>query len=183
MPLYDSPLPYLEDLWLIAFSSRPALPAGSNGVSRFSRMEFPCMPGVSDSAGPRIARAFATTRCCLPCRLTPSAPRTNLVLAAFQPPASTPNAATPPATVPDNGANPDHSLLPNGQRRNRGTYVAPRPEGAPAAAARPPAPRAPPPPGPAPGAPPPRRGRREPQPPRPVPQASLSSRAAPHGRT
>jgi len=35
---------------------------------------------------------------------------------------------TPPAATPDAGQ--DHSLLPNGQRRNRGTYVAPRPAGA-----------------------------------------------------
>jgi hypothetical protein len=34
------------------------LPAGSNGVSRFSRMEFLCMPGVSDSAGPRRTRVI-----------------------------------------------------------------------------------------------------------------------------
>jgi len=64
--------------------------------------------------------------------------RPNFVLASYQPPPSTPSGAAPPATVPDNGANPDHSLLPNGQRRNRGTYVAPRPAGAgPAAGARP----------------------------------------------
>jgi rhamnogalacturonan endolyase len=64
--------------------------------------------------------------------------RPSLVLASYQPPASAPDASSPPATVPDNGANPDHSLLPNGQRRNRGTYVAPRPAGAgPAAGARP----------------------------------------------
>jgi rhamnogalacturonan endolyase len=63
--------------------------------------------------------------------------RPNFVLAAYQPPASTPAQTTPPATVPDNGATTDHSLLPNGQRRNRGTYVAPRPEGAGPAGARP----------------------------------------------
>ena len=51
------------------------LPAGGNGVSRFSRIEFLCMHGVFDSAGPRLARVFASARCCLPCCPTPSAPR------------------------------------------------------------------------------------------------------------
>ena len=51
------------------------LPAGGNGVSRFSRMEFLCMPGVFDSAGPRARLALATARVVafLPA-LTPSAP-------------------------------------------------------------------------------------------------------------
>src|SRR5713101_5709529 len=35
------------------------LPAGGDGVSRFSRMEFLCMLGVFDSAGSRYARASA----------------------------------------------------------------------------------------------------------------------------
>ena len=34
------------------------LPAGGNGVSRFSRMEFLRMLGVFDSAGPRRTRAI-----------------------------------------------------------------------------------------------------------------------------
>src|SRR5207249_1385115 len=54
------------------------LSTGVCGVSRFSRMEFLCMPGVSDFAGPHLARDVAMTRCCLPYRLTPSAPRTGL---------------------------------------------------------------------------------------------------------
>jgi hypothetical protein len=33
--------------------ARRLLPAGDNGASRFSRMEFLCMHGVFDSAGPR----------------------------------------------------------------------------------------------------------------------------------
>src|SRR6266540_4090385 len=33
--------------------------AGGNGVSRFSRMEFLCMHGVFDSAGPRRTRGIA----------------------------------------------------------------------------------------------------------------------------
>ena len=52
-----------------------SLLAGGCGVSRFSHMEFLCMPGVFDSAGSRLARVFASARCCLPCCLTPSAPR------------------------------------------------------------------------------------------------------------
>jgi hypothetical protein len=37
---------------LMAFSNRPAASSatGAHGVSRFSRVEFPCMPGVSDCA-------------------------------------------------------------------------------------------------------------------------------------
>src|SRR6516225_5260612 len=38
-------------------------------------MEFLCMPGVFDSAGPRHARGYASARCCLPGIRTPSAPR------------------------------------------------------------------------------------------------------------
>ena len=51
------------------------LPAGGDGVSRFSRMEFLCMPGVFDSAGLRLTRVFVTAQCCLPSGLTPSASR------------------------------------------------------------------------------------------------------------
>jgi hypothetical protein len=36
-----------------------SLPAGDRGVSRFSRMEFLCMPGVFDYAGPCLARVLA----------------------------------------------------------------------------------------------------------------------------
>ena len=35
---------------LMPFSSRPAAVTGVDGVSRFSRVECPCMPGVSDCA-------------------------------------------------------------------------------------------------------------------------------------
>jgi hypothetical protein len=72
----DSPLPCLEDLMThrLLLPARSPL-AGGRGVSRFSRMEFLCMPGVFDSAGPRHARACASARCCHPCCLTPLAPR------------------------------------------------------------------------------------------------------------
>ncbi len=60
--------------------------------------------------------------------------RPHLELAAYQPPASTDSQTTPSTTPPDNT---DHSLLPNGQRRNRGTYVPPRPAGAGPGAGRP----------------------------------------------
>ena len=50
--LSDSPLACMLAVWPIAFSSRPdVLLPGADGVSRFSRMEFPGMPGVSDCAG------------------------------------------------------------------------------------------------------------------------------------
>jgi hypothetical protein len=47
----DSPTCTL-DFWLKAFSNWPVTPStmGVDGVSRFLRVEFPCMPGVSDCA-------------------------------------------------------------------------------------------------------------------------------------
>ena len=53
----------------------PPTSTGGDGVSRFSRMEFLCMPGVFDSAGLRLTRVFVTAQCCLPYGLTPSASR------------------------------------------------------------------------------------------------------------
>src|SRR6266852_7277319 len=48
----DSPPTCVLDFWLTAFSNRPVTPSttGVDGVSRFSRVEFPYMPGVSDCA-------------------------------------------------------------------------------------------------------------------------------------
>jgi hypothetical protein len=48
----DSPHTCMSTLRLLAFFDRPALPSsvGVCRVSRFSRMEFPHMPRVSDSA-------------------------------------------------------------------------------------------------------------------------------------
>src|SRR5439155_335992 len=48
----DSPSTCMLAVGLKAFANRPAAsaPAGVAGVSRFSRVEFPCMPGVSDCA-------------------------------------------------------------------------------------------------------------------------------------
>jgi hypothetical protein len=48
----DSPPACMLDSRLMAFSNRPATlsATGANGVSRFSRVEFPCMPGVLDCA-------------------------------------------------------------------------------------------------------------------------------------
>ena len=49
----------------------------------------------------------------------------HLVLASFQQtPQQEPQTTPAPSTTPPDGT--DHSLLPNGQRRNRGTYVPPR---------------------------------------------------------
>ena len=53
-------LPATVRVGLIAHRVLPParlLPAGGCGVSRFSRIEFLCMPGVFDSAGPRRTRA------------------------------------------------------------------------------------------------------------------------------
>lgn len=48
----DSPPTCMLDFWHKAFSNRPVTlsTTGVDGVSRFSRVEFPCMPGVSDCA-------------------------------------------------------------------------------------------------------------------------------------
>jgi hypothetical protein len=48
----DSPSACTLDSWLMAFSNRRATSSavGADGVSRFSRVEFPCMPGASDCA-------------------------------------------------------------------------------------------------------------------------------------
>jgi rhamnogalacturonan endolyase len=54
----------------------------------------------------------------------------HLLLTSFQSPPTAPATSASPITPPDNGATTDHSVLPNGQRRNRGTYVAPRTPGA-----------------------------------------------------
>jgi len=49
--LSDSPLACMLDVELIAFSSRTGVPLPvTDGVSRFSRMEFSDMPGVCDCA-------------------------------------------------------------------------------------------------------------------------------------
>src|SRR6266852_2126009 len=48
----DSPPTCTLDFWLKAFSNRLVTPSttGVDGVCRFSRVEFPYMPGVSDCA-------------------------------------------------------------------------------------------------------------------------------------
>jgi hypothetical protein len=50
----DSPQTYMSTLRLLAFFDRPALPSSAVcRASRFSRVEFPHMPRVSDSAAPK----------------------------------------------------------------------------------------------------------------------------------
>ena len=44
----------------------PAIRAGVCGVSRFSRMEFPYMLRVFDSAGPKDSSRYRCPSCCLP---------------------------------------------------------------------------------------------------------------------
>ena len=57
----DSPLAFMLVVRLIAFSSRSALLLpDTNGVSRFSRMRFPDMPGVCDCAGSTSGTRFSS---------------------------------------------------------------------------------------------------------------------------
>src|SRR6266853_2701483 len=107
----------MEDLWLIAFSSRPAhylrAATGSPGSRAWS---FSACLGSwrknliahFDSAGPRLARAIALTRCCLPCCLTPSASRTarfRSSIPSLQIPLSNGSGATLPP--PSHGSGPE----------------------------------------------------------------------------
>jgi len=55
--------------------ARSSLATGVPGVSRFSRLEFPRMLGVYDSAGSRVDLSFRLPRCSLPPPKTTSAPR------------------------------------------------------------------------------------------------------------
>jgi len=90
------------------------LPAGGDGVSRFSRMEFLCMLGVFDSAGPRLARVIASARCCLPCCLTPSAPRNTRFrssIPSLQIPLS--NASSAASRPPSHGSGPEWLAMPS----------------------------------------------------------------------
>ena len=49
----DFPAACMLDFWLMNFSNRPdhVFLSGVDGTSRFSRMKFPCMPGVIDPTG------------------------------------------------------------------------------------------------------------------------------------
>src|SRR5260370_36241050 len=89
-------------------------PAGGDGVSRFSRMEFLCMLGVFDSGGPRLGRVIAAARCCLPYSLTPSAPRTarfRSSIPSLQIPLSNASSATLPP--PSHGSGPEWLATPS----------------------------------------------------------------------
>ena len=74
----DSPTACMLDFRLMAFSNRPTTSTGTDGVSRFSRVEFPCMPGVSDCAESAECSRWRFLRCCLPSRVTASALRSRL---------------------------------------------------------------------------------------------------------
>ena len=71
-------LPAAVHVGLIAHRLLPpirSLPAADgNGVSRFSRVKFPCMHGVYDSAEPAAHSRLRAPPCCLPYCVTPSAP-------------------------------------------------------------------------------------------------------------
>ena len=58
----------MSRLWLITFLDRPAhsFVLGADRVSRFSRVEVPCMSGVLDLAGPAGARDSAPTSVAFP---------------------------------------------------------------------------------------------------------------------
>ena len=93
--------------------ARPLL-AGDCGVSRFSRMEFLCMPGVFDSAGIAPRSRFRVAQCCLPCCLTPSAPRNTRFrssIPSLQIPLS--NASSAASRPPSHGSGPGWLATPS----------------------------------------------------------------------
>src|SRR5947199_221385 len=67
-PLSDSLPTFMSRLWLITFLDRPAhsFVSGIGRVSRFSRVEVPCMSEVFDLAGPVGARDVAPTSVAFP---------------------------------------------------------------------------------------------------------------------
>src|ERR1700722_1334659 len=69
----DSPSACMLDFRLMAFSNRPATSTGTDWASRFSRVEFPCMPGVSDCAESTECSRWRPLRYCLPSCVTASA--------------------------------------------------------------------------------------------------------------
>src|SRR5260370_33689775 len=76
----DSPATCMLDFWFMTFSNRPAheIVTGVAGASRFSRMEFPCMLGVSDCAESFESSRWRFHQCGLPSRWTTSALRIDL---------------------------------------------------------------------------------------------------------
>src|SRR5277367_1574980 len=76
----DSPPTCMLDFWLKAFSNRPTAiwAMGVDGISRFPRAEFPCMPGVLDCAESVGCSRLCTRQCCLPPCRTTSALRSRL---------------------------------------------------------------------------------------------------------
>jgi hypothetical protein len=70
--------------------------------------------GVFDSAGSRLARVFASARCCLPCCLTPSAPRNTRFrssIPSLQIPLS--NASSAALRLPSHGSGPGWFAIPS----------------------------------------------------------------------
>src|SRR6266849_7815409 len=76
----DSPSTCMLDFWFMTFSNRPAheIVTGVAGVSRFSRVEFPCMLGFSDCAEPFGSSRWRFHWYGLPSRWTTSALRIHL---------------------------------------------------------------------------------------------------------
>ena len=82
-------------------AARGAIAAGDAGISRFSRREVPYVHGVSDRAGSLSGSRCRARACCLPPRLTASAPRTCLISRLNTRPARAPvNASPPPSRAP-----------------------------------------------------------------------------------
>jgi rhamnogalacturonan endolyase len=112
LKLVDPQAPTMKFSELLVGLSYPDQPA----VPRVMRTASPLAPPASNLSAPSpISNRTASS--------SEVGSRPRFLLASAQ--EGTP---TPPAATPD-GAQ-DHSTLPNGQRRNRGTYVAPRPGGA-----------------------------------------------------
>jgi site-specific DNA recombinase len=92
----------------LGFPMRPVAPSatGNSGISRFPRMVFPSVLGVSDRAGFARVSRWRRNRCGLPLLLTASAPRRKTLSRLNTRPARTPvdaSALPLPATPHDSG--------------------------------------------------------------------------------
>src|SRR5208282_6922847 len=79
MGLSDCLHPFITRLWMLSFTVRSSFPSSEEGcrLSRFSRIEFLYMQEVSDRARANMHSPSCACPCCLPLRLTASAPRTH----------------------------------------------------------------------------------------------------------
>src|SRR3990167_5331093 len=103
MGLSDFPCPSIAGLWSPTFPARPLgpSPVRGHGISRFSRMEGPLVPEVSDRAGSPVHSPCRARVCCLPLRTTASAPWVHLISRLDTPPECTSvNASPAPLRTP-----------------------------------------------------------------------------------